>query len=355
MSFLFIGSTGDHAGHSLITWVLARRLLGKGLRVGFLKPFGTHPIQIEDHWTDRDAWLFKDILDLQEPFERICPCVVSEESWTHGPPDKLLKEIVTLAREMKKEKDVLLIMGSRRIFFDDAPFPLSEITLIPELAADVVLITRYQTVSKSMYSILSIASLLKDRVRGIILNRIPHEKLDRIQERIIPSLLQHGIPLTAALTEDTFLACRSIREILQILGGDLLCGEEKLEKPVGGLTVGSGDLKGELKIFKRAYNKIVLLEASPGHDATTGDAISRPVAGILLTGGRRPAPQLLQAAMNASIPLISVKGDTFASLERLEHTTPHLSPKDIDKVLHFTDLIDHDGALDNLIDSLNLS
>jgi len=52
LSFLFIGTTGDHAGHSLLTWAIARRLVEKGLNVGFLKPFGTYPVKLDEFWTD---------------------------------------------------------------------------------------------------------------------------------------------------------------------------------------------------------------------------------------------------------------------------------------------------------------
>ena len=30
---------------------IARRLVEKGLRVGFLKPFGTHPVKLDRFWT----------------------------------------------------------------------------------------------------------------------------------------------------------------------------------------------------------------------------------------------------------------------------------------------------------------
>jgi BioD-like phosphotransacetylase family protein len=81
MSFLFIGSTGDRAGHSLITWTIARKLLGKGLRVGFVKPFGTNPFYVQGSWTDHDAYLFREVLKLKEPVERLCPYLVSDETW----------------------------------------------------------------------------------------------------------------------------------------------------------------------------------------------------------------------------------------------------------------------------------
>ena len=73
MTYLFLGSTGDQAGQSLISWAIARRLLENNIRTGFFKPIGTSPVQVNDTRTDRDAVLFKKVLNLPEPLEKICP------------------------------------------------------------------------------------------------------------------------------------------------------------------------------------------------------------------------------------------------------------------------------------------
>lgn len=354
MPFIFIGSTGDRAGHSLVTWALARRLMEKGVKVGFVKPFGSHAIQRQGLFYDHDALLFKEALDLQESCERMCPYPIFEESWQNETTGGILTALKSLTKELGEKKDVLLIMGSKQIFFDDAPLPLPEISIIPELRANVLLISRFRTISKSIYSILSITSLLKDSIKGIILNRVPPEKLEEIRSRLIPSLVQKGIPILAALPEDPFLSHRSIREIVEVLDGEILYGEGGMDNPISGMTVGSADLIGALKIFKRAYNKIVLLKAALPGEPPEDASGPRPVGGVLLTGGRNPAPQLLQAARHASIPLVRIKDDTFTALERLERTPPSLSIEDEAKVRHFSDLLDNDGALDNLIGPLNL-
>jgi len=348
MPFLFIGSTGDRAGHSLVAWAIGRRLLEKGLTVGFIKPFGTDPVHLHGQWTDQDAFLFKEALNLPEPLERICPFLVSDETWRHKGNDDILEELKTLAREASEAKDLVLILGSKHMFFDDAACPIPDVTLIPELNAQFILVHRYRKVSKAIYSILSVSSLLRERIRGIVLNRVPPEEIRDIQTRLVPSLREKGIPILAALPEDPVLSFRSLREVGEVLEGQWLWGED-LGKPVGAMTVGATDLTEGLLLFKRAYNKIILLEPT-AHP--TEAAAPRPVAGILLTGGRSPAPQLLQAAKRAQVPLLLVKQDTFPALERLEQSTSHLSPGDDVKVRHILELMDDEGALDKLIESI---
>jgi len=94
LSFLFIGTTGDHAGHRFFTWAIARRLVEKGLSVGFLKTLWNPSSQVGS------------VLD--------------------GP-------------------------GCRPV-----------------------------------YSILSDSSLLRDSIKGIILDRMPQVKLQEIKDRTIP-------------------------------------------------------------------------------------------------------------------------------------------------------------------------
>jgi len=60
-----------------------------------------------------------------------------------------------------------LILGSKHIFFDDAACPIPDVTLIPELNAEFILVHRYRKASKAIYSILSVSSLLRERIRGL--------------------------------------------------------------------------------------------------------------------------------------------------------------------------------------------
>ena len=354
MPFLFFGSTGNHAGLSLTVWAMARRLVERGLRVGFMKPFGTKPVLVNGLWTDQDAAMFKAILGLDEPFDQICPYLISRDTGKQKGAEERLEVIKTIASDLSESKDMLIVMGSAHIFFDDAAQGFSDISLNTELGGDFVLIDRYRDTAKSIYSILSATSLLRERLKGIIVNRVSQAKIEDIRDRTIPSLAKKGLPIVIALPEDPLLSFRSLGEVRHVLDGIFLCGEECIEEPVWGMTVGSSDLQGELLLFKRAYNKIVLLKPHPPEMEAGESQGRRPIAGILLTGGRDPAPQLLTAAKKANVPLMLVKGDTFSVLERLEQSVPTLSIQDEAKVLRFTELLDRDGALDQLLRAVGI-
>lgn len=345
MSYVFICSTGDHAGQSLIASALSLRLLEKGIRPGFFKPFGTGLVRINDLWTDPDAHLFKEILNIQEPLEMICPYLISDKTETRHGPIEILEKIKSLTQELSKGKDTVLIAGSKRIFFDDAPYSVPDISIISELNADLVLAHRYRQISTMLYSILSIHSLLKDRVKGVIINRVPADQINDIKGQVMPVLNQKGIFNISVLPEDPFLSLKSIEEIREMLGGKIICGDEYLGRPVGGMTVGTEGLNMELMLFKRVYNKIILLEPS-----TT----SRKIAGILLTGNREPPHQVLEAARRSKIPLMLVKEDSFVTQERLEGNVAAISPGDRKKILHFMNMMDGDDSLNRMIQSMGI-
>ncbi len=263
--------------------------------------------------------------------------------------DEILAGISSLARDLSVGKDVLLIMGSEHIFFDDASCPIPDIALATELNAHFILVNRYREPSRSIYSILFAKSMLRNRIKGIILNRVPPDKLEQIKNQVIPSLSEKGIPITLALPEDPLLSFQSLREIGEIVNAEILFGVDKLSQPVGQMTVGASDLTGELALFKKVYNKIILLAPFPLQKVKEEPLIHRAIAGILLTGGRKPAPQILKAAEQAGIPLMLATYDTFAALELLEQSSSRLSSTDEAKVIHFTELMNRDGALDRLL------
>jgi BioD-like phosphotransacetylase family protein len=243
-------------------------------------------------------------------------------------------------------------MGARHIFFDDTAFPVHDINLSMSIMADFILIDRYMEIAKSIYTILSVRSLLKEKIKGIILNRVPREKLGEVRDRMGSYMQVEGTPLTAIIPEEPALTFRTLDQIRRILDGTFLCGEEKSYQTVEGMTTGASTLGGDLKLLKRVYNKIVLLspQARISESVEAGGEIQ--IAAIILTGGQKPAVQILEAAKKAGIPVILVKEDTFGALERMERSPSKLSPDDRDKVDLFTGLFNREGMLDRLLESL---
>jgi BioD-like phosphotransacetylase family protein len=66
----------------------------------------------------------------------------------------------------------------------------------------------------------------------------------------------------------------------------------------------------------------------------------RPVAGIILTGGKIPGELVIKVAQDRGIPLLLTRLDTFQVMDRLEKAKPALTFKDEFKVHRFLKLVD---------------
>ena len=115
-------------------------------------------------------------------------------------------------------------------------------SFIWELKAGFILVHRYRRIATTLYSILSVISLFKDIIKGVIINRVPNEELDRVKAQIVPLLEKKGASNLIIIPEDPFLSSKSIEGISKILRGRIICGNEYTDRLVGALTVSTSGL-----------------------------------------------------------------------------------------------------------------
>jgi hypothetical protein len=351
MSFLFIGSTGDKAGHSITSWAIAQALRNRGFWVGFFKPFGTRPVQERDVRSDADAFLFKKVLALETPVEHLCPYPGVEDIPVSLTSEDLLNETAEKAERLERDVDVLIVMGRTHMFLDDASSPAPDVSIINRLQADLVVVHRYRKLSTTRYSLFSIASLLRERLKAFVINRIPADDFGGAMESLAGSFNRGGLPPALLLPEDPRLNYQTLAGAARILDAQVLSGKEFLDTTlVSRITVGSAALPEALKLFRRVYHKLFLLK--PGADGEAPAAES--LAGILLTGGGKPVEALIEAAEKAGITLMAARADTFACVDRLERSAERLSHHDVYKVERLLEMMEQNRSMESFIAALKL-
>jgi hypothetical protein len=335
MRSIFIGSTGGGPGQTLATWALAVRLKEKGLKVGFFKPYGLLPdsaISSPGNLCDPDVLLFKQVLEISEPDEILCPISLPENQDSAGiQGDELMGRIQKAFLEVSRGKDVVLIMGGKEIFFGEGGPGLSDGVLVKSFESSVLLVDRYQRDNLTFYSVLSLNSFLEGRVKSAILNHVAPDKMDHVKTRVVSFLQQKGVKSAVVVPEDPILAALTVSSIAHITGGEILGGAQGERNLVQTSTIGAKQLEGSLSIFKQVYNKVILVGLNPEE---------RPVSGIILTGGKTPSERVVKVAQDRGIPLILTRADTFQVMDRLEKAKPALTSKDEFKVHRFLRLID---------------
>ena len=349
MKTIFIGSTGPHSGRTLMAWSLTRALTERGLDVGFYKPYPREESLLGGGRLDPDQAIMQAALDLTD-----LPAWIEKRPGREVLATLGIQQVETMIfdefREASDGKDALVVMGSREMFSDSVLPGPPDSSLVPLFEADVVLMDTYRSDSTSIYSILSINSLLGGRVRSVILNRIPPDLVEEVKDSLVPFLEKHGIHVGAVIPEDPELSMVTVKGIACTLEGEVLCCADKLEGNVQSHTIGSIQLEGGLRLFRTVYNKVVLLGGGVSEDM---EATKRTtVQGIVLTGGRPPSRKVVEAAESAQIPLILVEADTFATIDLLDRASPHVEAADRFKIERFGDWIEAGAGVNALLEQV---
>jgi len=295
--------------------LLAESLLKKGIPTGFVKFVPDRKGKQELSGEDPDSVLFGKLLG-EEKTRTVWP--PNEDGVpSDGLPVFSLDEVCEQLHGWGKVWGCLLLMGSQRPFSDRPLCPVSEMDLARRLKADVFLLDRYEAEATSIYSLLSIQSLLRGLTRCVIINRIPSQEFDREKAKMRPLLQRQEGTSVAFVPEMSILSSLAIGEIARRLPAEMVAGEAYAERRIRRCSLGTSLLQGPLRLFRQSYGRIVLLGPQTPGSSNTEPSPEESVAGVLLPGPRLPNPQLIEAAKKANVPLLVSSGDAFTTLETL--------------------------------------
>src|SRR3970040_2809958 len=107
MSPIYMCSTSEFSGKSLVTIGLGLNMKMHGLKVGYIKPFAKS--------LDVATQSIREILELNESIEDICPVILTHDLFMQAMKSKaktIEKEISSAFKKIAKGKDVVLIGGA---------------------------------------------------------------------------------------------------------------------------------------------------------------------------------------------------------------------------------------------------
>lgn len=104
----------------------------------------------------------------------------------------------------------------------------------------------------------------------------------------------------------------SVRELAEIVQGEMLNSAEKSEELVENLMVGAMCVDPSPTYFNLRSNKAVVTRGDRA-DIQLG-ALETSTKCLILTGGIKPIPSVMQVAEEKGVPIIVVEKDTPATL-----------------------------------------
>ncbi|MBE9521555.1 MAG: AAA family ATPase, partial [Proteobacteria bacterium] len=338
---LFITATEARSGKSLIALGVMEILMRKIDRVGFFRPLINTDPNLKD--LDNDINLISTHFNLEFPYERMYGYTATEANnmISLGREAEILDGIIKKYNELKETCDFVLCEGTD-FTSSSAAFELDiSAEISKNLGSPVLLVSNaYQ---KSMDDTLRFIEMALESLEekgcqtiATIVNRIDTQD----GEEIIKLLKERSLTkkqLVYAIPNEESLGNSTVGEIAAILGAEVLCGEEELNRHVHNFTVAAMQLRNFLTRIEQGS-----LIITPGDRedvliaclAAVSSSSMENIAGILLTGGLKPEKTIwnLIKGFSRMVPILSVKENTFPTATLVDKIHAIISPEDDRKI-----------------------
>jgi len=347
---IFIASNRSYTGKTFFALGLAQKLIELGHKVGYLKPLGKTPVKKGSDLFDADALFMRESLALSDPLKVISPFVLSYEMQNLIFEGKLrdIKKQVLDAFKAQKDKDFIIIGGAGD-FFEGSTLGIDGGSLIEETGAQVIMVEAWRG-DKSIDSLYGGYKLLGERFLGGIFNKVPSNSFSYVKEKAAPFLEKSGLAILAIFQKDSLLESITIRQIVEILNGKVLCCEDKLDDLVEHFSIGAMDVTSALSYFSRIPNKAVITGSHRSDIQLV--AMETSTKCIIITGGFSANEVVLGRAQSRGTPIVSVALDTFTVVDKIEAVTGKTNIRQKEKRLRIKELIDTQFDIDRLLKGL---
>jgi len=319
-SLYVMGNAGS--GKTAVCLGLALKLQEQGLKVAYFKPVGA------GHPEDEDAVLMRHVLKMKEPQEVVVPLTTSAYYLTrYRNPAESLERVVQSFERVSRGVDITIIEGttSPQTF---AGLGLDAFSLAARFKAQVLTVKKIEN-DLGLDTVLFFndhARVLGLNLLGTIFNNVPRPILDKTHGVYKPILEQRDFRVLGIIPKNPSIASPTVQQFYDVLGGEILEGEDKLDLIVEDVLIGAMTLESALEYFRRTPNKAVVTGGDRADVAMA--ALETNTSVLILTGGLYPSVNVITRAHEKGVPVILVHYDTFTTVEKLHEVTRKIRPND---------------------------
>lgn len=353
MKTLIVASTQPYAGKSGISLALLTTLADRGLAVGYFKPYGTMPIEVDGVQTDADAAYIAGYATAKAPLSAVCPIVESRalvEDVLAGEVTDRTATVATAFEQVSQNADIVVVEGPSSLSQGRA-LGLNLCALADQLDARVLLVDRPVRVDLPD-RVLWAQDCLGERLVGVVFNAVHESIRDFVAGGVSDYLAGRAVRVLGTIPRDPMLSSASVAEIVEALGGTVLSADEHLDGRVESFMVGAMGQDKALRFFRRRHHKAVI---------TGGDradvqlaALETDTRCIILTGNLPPSSLVLSRAEELGVPMILVGMDTLTAVEKMETLLGRVRLHDPGKAARiremFAEAVDVDRLLSTALD-----
>lgn len=359
---IYISSIYQNAGKTTLALGLYKTFLERRLKTVFLKPVGQQTYSVNNQDIDKDSYLIGEVYHCREKFKEMSPVTIgpgfTERYIFHPRRNALRKKIERSFKSLTKGKDAIIIEGTGHAGVG-AVIDLSNADVANLLGSKVIIVSE-GGIGRSIDEIMlnkALFDLKGVEILGVIINKVLAGKYRKVKKALKQGLKNKGLRLLGVIPVDPLLSAPTVGQLMQRLKLRLLCGRGHLNRRVrhtiiaamepynmvhylteGTLVLTSGD---------RVDNIMVAVSS---HLITRGR--ENRVSGIILTGGLRPNPKIVDLLKKSKISVLLSQEDTYTIAGNIENLICKIQKTDKDKIAEARHLVrkyvDVDLILKNL-------
>lgn len=355
MASCLVESMGPASGKSTICAGLGKKLLDRGVKVGYFKPL-LPAVEETGAVTDEDCEYLKQVFRMEEPAEALCPALPSMQALgavqaggASAVRSKLGPVHATFVK-LAKGREAMVVEGFGDIAPDKPRAVLSQ-ALADSLDAKVLLVARYGP-GLTGAQVAATAKLFGARLLGVVLNAVPTARSASVQSTLLPAIKQAGIDVLGVIPESRALFAISVADIADHLEGQVLNNPERAGALVENIMVGALGLDPALAYFGRKGSKAVVARGNRADIQLA--ALETPTSCLVLTGGSKPIQNIQFRAQEKGVPMIAVKDDTLTALGKLEQAFSGARFRQDEKLQVLDDLLTQNFDLKAFSDKVGL-
>jgi len=342
-----VGPQGS--GKTAVGLALALRLRDAGYRVAYMKPLGQAPVT---GGYDEDIVLMSSLLGED---------MVSQHCLVQGGPNYLdrYRPDSRADDEALAAKFDALAARADAVILEQAAYPYTGTALDMDAASlarawgcRVLLVSKAdndEDFDRSLMYYRYFQSQGTD-VLGVIYNNVPHRLENKVHGVYRQLLTRRGYRFLGAIPRRVEVAAPTVREIVEVMGAEVLTGDEHLDNVVEDVLVGAMTIESALTYLRRSANKALITGGDRADIALA--ALETSTAVLVLTGGLYPDVRVLSRAQEKGVPVVLVRYDTFTAIERIHAVSRKIRPGDQEAIAQarrdFDDRCDYTGIVSGL-------
>lgn len=357
MKSLYITSVEPYSGKTAFVLALGRHLKGKGQKLAYMKPMSTQPWRTPSgDLADEDAAFVNSTLELGSDPAKLSPVIVTPDRLRkrlqQDEDGGLLQEIHQAAEALGKDCDTLLVEGGASLR-EGYAMGLSNLKVAQTLGAPVIVLVKYRGEMELVDDALTAEFRLEGQLLGVILNHVPEEAGDYVNDIAAPYLERQGIHVLGQLPSVPKLSAMALPELMDLVKARVMTDNVPLEALIENFTVGAMNAEAALSRFRRQQNKVVIT----GGDRTDIQlaALETSTSALLLTGNLKPSPLILDQAEKLGVPVLLVETNTMETVEKIEQSIGKTRLGQTEKLDTFQQLMEENIELSAIYQALELS